>query len=88
MPETVPCRPGSPEFKAKHPKPTVNPRQTNKPSDYALGSLESRIAARVMLERIEAERKKDLNLVKIEFIGFGVGDRTFEVYVPKKGGSR
>lgn len=37
-----------------------------------------------MLERIEANRLKDLNLVKIEFIGFGVGDHTFEVYVPKK----
>jgi hypothetical protein len=62
----------------------VNPRQTNKPGDHALGSLESRVAARAMLERIEANRLKDLNLVKIEFIGFGVGDRTFEVYVPKK----
>jgi len=65
----------------------VNP-QTNKPGDYALGSLESRIAARAMLERIEADRKKDLTLVKIEFIGFGKADRTLEFYEPKKGGNR
>ena len=65
----------------------MNP-QTNKPGDYALGSLESRIAARAMLERIEADRKKDLNLVKIEFIGFGVGDRILEFYEPKKDRNR
>jgi len=67
---------------------TVNSRLTNKPGDYTLGSLESRIAARAMLDRIQADRKKDLNFVKIEFIGFGVGDRTLEFYEPKKGGSR
>ena len=65
----------------------MNP-QTNKPGDYALGSLESRIAARAMLERIEADRKKDLNLVKIEFIGFGVADRILEFYEPKKDRNR
>jgi hypothetical protein len=66
----------------------VNPRPTNKPGDYTLGSLESRVAARAMLERIEAERKKDLEVVKIEFIGLPEGDQILEYYVPKKGGNR
>jgi hypothetical protein len=66
----------------------VNPRQTNKPGDYALGSLESRVAARAVLERIEADREKNFDVIKIEFIGFGVGDRTLEFYEPKKDGKR
>jgi len=41
-----------------------------------------------MLERIEAERKKDLEVVKIEFIGLPEGDQILEYYVPKKGGNR
>jgi hypothetical protein len=65
----------------------VNP-QTNKPGDYALGSLESRVAARATLERIEAERKKDLRLVKIEFRGLPEGDQVLEYYVPNKRGNR
>lgn len=64
--------------------PTVNPRPTNKPGDYTLGSLESRVAARAMLERIEADRKKDLDLIKIEFIGLPGGDQVLEYYTSKK----
>jgi hypothetical protein len=62
----------------------MNP-QKNKPGDYAVGSLESRVAARVTLERMEAERKNDLHLVKIEFRGCGDDDRILEFYEPKKG---
>jgi hypothetical protein len=56
--------------------------QKNKPGDYALGSLESRVAARVTLERMEADRNKDLEFVKIEFKGLPEGDQI--LYVPKK----
>jgi hypothetical protein len=41
-----------------------------------------------MLERIEADRKKDLDLVKIEFRGLRGGDRVLEYYTPKKGRGR
>ena len=60
------------------------PRPTNKPGDFVLGSLESRVAARAMLELIKGERKKDLDLVKIEFRGLPGGDRILEYYTPKK----
>jgi hypothetical protein len=66
----------------------VIPRPTNKPGDYTLGSLASRVAARAMLERIEADRKKNLDLLKIEFTGLGDDDQTLEFYVPKKAGNR
>jgi hypothetical protein len=36
---------------------------------YALGSLESRTAARTMLERIRTEKEKNVILVRIEHIG-------------------
>ena len=65
----------------------MNP-QPNKPGDYALGSFESRIAARVMSERMKADRKKGLTLVKIEFTGLGDANQTLEFYEPKKGGNR
>jgi hypothetical protein len=65
----------------------MNP-QKNKPGDYPVGSLESRVAARATLDRIEAERKKDLRLVRIEFRGCGDEDRILEFYEPKKGGNR
>jgi len=39
-----------------------------------------------MLERIEADRKKDL--IKIEFIGLGDADQTLEFYVPRKDRNR
>jgi hypothetical protein len=40
-----------------------------KPGVYALGSLESRIAARTMLERIRTDQEKSVILVRIEHIG-------------------
>jgi hypothetical protein len=40
-----------------------------KPDSYMLGSLESRTAARTMLERIRTNQKKNAILVRIEHIG-------------------
>jgi hypothetical protein len=40
-----------------------------KPSSYVLGSLESRIAARTMLERTRTEQRETIILVRIEHIG-------------------
>jgi hypothetical protein len=54
-----------------------------RPGDYALGSIESRIAARMMWERLEEERKKNLARVKVEFLGLRDGDHTLEFWVPK-----
>lgn len=54
----------------------------DKPGEYALGSLESRIAARARLERIQADRKENIILVKIVCIGYEEADRTLEVYLP------
>jgi hypothetical protein len=54
-----------------------------KPGDHALGSIESRIAARMMWERLEEERKKNLTLIKIEFLGCRDGHQTLEFCVPK-----
>ncbi len=54
-----------------------------RPGDYALGSIESRIAARMMWKRLEEERKKHLTLVKIEFLGLRDRDNTLEFYIPK-----
>jgi hypothetical protein len=53
---------------------------TGKPGNYELRSLESRIAARTMLERIRADRKKDVIHVIIECIGHEESNRTFEVW--------
>lgn len=39
----------------------------DKPSDYPLRSLASRAAARVMLDRIKAEKEKDADSVSLEF---------------------
>lgn len=41
----------------------------NKPGNYELGSIESRTAARAMMERIQTARKKNVILVRIEHIG-------------------
>lgn len=41
----------------------------DKPGNYALGSIESRIAARAMSERIRADQEKNVILVTIEHIG-------------------
>lgn len=43
----------------------------DKPGNYALGSIESRIAARAMSERIRADQEKNVILVTIEHIGHG-----------------
>jgi hypothetical protein len=40
-----------------------------KPASYALESLESRTAARTILERMRADQKKTIILVRIEHIG-------------------
>jgi hypothetical protein len=55
-----------------------------KPGAHALGSIESRIAARMMWERLEEERKKNLTHVKVEFLGLRDGDHTLEFCAPKK----
>ena len=54
-----------------------------RPSDFALGSIESRIAARMMWERLEEERKKNLAHVKVESLGLLNGDLPLEFLVPK-----
>jgi hypothetical protein len=41
----------------------------NKPGNYQLGSIESRTAARAMLERIQTSQKKNAIVVRIEHIG-------------------
>jgi hypothetical protein len=61
---------------------------TAKPGDYALGSLESRTAARTMLERIQTDRKKNVVDVIVECIGNEEANRTFEVYWPNSDGNR
>jgi hypothetical protein len=61
---------------------------TGKSGDYALGSLESRTAARAMLGRIQTDRKKNFINVIIECIGNEEANRTFEVYWPNKDGNR
>ena len=40
-----------------------------KPGVYALGSLESRIAARTVLERTRTEQRETIILVRVEHIG-------------------
>jgi|HubBroStandDraft_4_1064222.scaffolds.fasta_scaffold487713_2 hypothetical protein len=42
---------------------------TGKPGNYALGSIESRTAARAMLERIRSDREENAIIVRIEHIG-------------------
>jgi hypothetical protein len=61
---------------------------TGNPADYALGSLESRTAARTMLEHIQTDRKKNAIHVRIEFIGNEEANRTFEVYGLNRHGNR
>ena len=41
----------------------------NKPGNYQLGSIESRTAARAMLECIQTRQKKNAIVVRIEHIG-------------------
>jgi len=41
----------------------------DKPSHYQLGSIESRIAVRTMLERTRTEQRETIILVRIEHIG-------------------
>lgn len=40
-----------------------------RPGNYQLGSIESRMAARAMMERIQTARKKNVILVTIDHIG-------------------
>ena len=42
---------------------------TGKLGNYAVGSIESRTAARVMLEGIRSDREKNAIIVRIEHIG-------------------
>jgi hypothetical protein len=42
---------------------------TEKPGDYRLGSIQSRIAARAILERIRVEQEKNAIIVMVEHIG-------------------
>ena len=65
-------------------RPEGEPRPENSP----VGSPQSRAAARVMLERIQADRKKGLILVRIEHIGHEEANRTLEVYMPIRHGNR
>jgi hypothetical protein len=58
----------------------IAPRPENAP----LGSPESRVAARAMLERIRVERMKNVIRVTVVHIGSKEADRTFEVYMPSK----
>lgn len=53
-----------------------------KPGDYAPGSLESRAAARALLERLQTEREENVILVRIEHIGDEGANRTLKVYLP------
>jgi len=41
----------------------------NKPGNYQLGSIESRTAARTLLERIRTSQEKNVIAVRIEHIG-------------------
>jgi hypothetical protein len=56
----------------------------DKPSDYPLGSLESRIAARTMFERIQAEREKNVIRITVVHIGQDKPNETIEVYGTEK----
>jgi len=42
----------------------------DKPGNYQLGSVESRTAARAMLERIQTSQQKNGIVVRIEHIGY------------------
>ena len=42
---------------------------TGKLGDYALGSIESRAAARAVLERMRSDRENNAIIVRIEHIG-------------------
>ena len=54
------------------------------PEEFPLGSPESRAAARAKLERIQADRMKNVIRVTVVNIGSKEADRTFEVYMPNK----
>jgi hypothetical protein len=47
---------------------------TGRPGDYQLGSIQSRIAARAILERIRVEQEKNAIIVMIEHIGHDGSD--------------
>jgi hypothetical protein len=64
------------------------PEGAMRPESFPLGSPESRAAARAMLERIQAERKKNAILVRIEHIGNEGANRTLEVYTSSRNGNR
>jgi len=42
---------------------------TGNPADYQIGSIQSRIAARAIIERIQLERERNAIIVTIEHIG-------------------
>jgi hypothetical protein len=42
---------------------------TGEPGDYQLGSIQSRIAARAILERIRADQVKNAIIVTVEHVG-------------------
>jgi hypothetical protein len=47
---------------------------TRGPSDYQLGSIQSRIAARAILERIRLDQEKNAIIVTVEHVGHDGGD--------------
>jgi hypothetical protein len=47
---------------------------TRRPSDHQLGSIQSRIAARAILERIRFDQEMNATIVTVEHIGHAVGD--------------
>jgi hypothetical protein len=52
----------------------------DKPSKYPLRSLQSRTAARAMLERLKVEEEKNAIAVTVEFIGLAEGNRSLKFY--------
>jgi hypothetical protein len=72
---------------SKAPAPQ-RPEGVLRPENSPLGSPESRASARAMLGRIQADRKKNAILVRIEHIGNEEANRTLEVYKLSRRGNR
>jgi hypothetical protein len=60
----------------------------DRPGNYQLGSIESRTAARAMLERIQTSQQKNAIVVRIEHIGHdGTEPLPLPRRIPWKGGA-
>ena len=59
----------------------------DKPGEYALGSLESRAAARAMLDRVQTAREENVIIVRVEHIGDEGANSTLKVYLPSGKGN-